>query len=162
MYDTTLSQKYVKDIGLCKKKNKKNMHIQRRYATCFGLSKKKRIKDAYPKKVCHMLRHVKKKYSPLSKKKEKERDGAYKGVHTPSTKNIHTLAHLDQGLWLVSSLDPVFNLAKYEKQVCLQILNTYSSTKIAIRDRLRKKGTIKALVRNYTLWAIWEIIRGTL
>ena len=28
--------------------------------------KKKRIKDAYPKKVCHMLRHVKKK-----RKKEK-------------------------------------------------------------------------------------------
>ena len=28
---------------------------------------KKRIKDAYPKKVCHMLRHVKKK----EKKKEK-------------------------------------------------------------------------------------------
>ena len=64
--------------------------------------KKKRIKDAYPKKVCHMLRHVKKKKrkeSPLSKKKEKERDGAYKGVHTPSTKkNICTLAHLDHGL----------------------------------------------------------------
>ena len=79
---TPLSQKYVKDMGLCKKK----------------------IKDAYPKKVCHMLRHVKKKKkkrrkdSPLSKKKEKEGDGAYKGVHTPSTKNIHTLAHLDQGL----------------------------------------------------------------
>ena len=60
------------------------------------------IKDAYPKKVCHMLRHIKKKErrknSPLSKKKEKERDDAYKGVHTPSTKNMHTLAHLDQGL----------------------------------------------------------------
>ena len=53
MYDATLSQKYMKDMGLCKKK----------------------IKDAYPKKVCHMLRHVKKKEerkdSPLSKKKEK-------------------------------------------------------------------------------------------
>ena len=92
---THLSQKYIKDMGLCKKK----------------------IKDACPKKVCHMLRHVKKKKkdSPLSKKKERERDGAYKGVHTPSTKNIHTLAHLDQGLWLVSPLDPVFDLAKYEK-----------------------------------------------
>ena len=97
-----LSQKHIKDMGLCKKK----------------------IKDAYPKKVCHMVWHVKKrenkrcipkegmphayacqkkreeerKDSPLSKKKEKGRDGAYKGVHTPSTKNIHTLAHLDQGL----------------------------------------------------------------
>ena len=76
---------------------KKKMHTQRRYATCFGMSKKGRIKDAYPKKVCHMLRPVKKN-SPLSKKKEREKNGAYKGVHTPSTKNIHTLAHLDQGL----------------------------------------------------------------
>ena len=77
------------------------MHTQRRYATCFGISKnKEERKDAYTKKVCHMLRHVKKKSNdiPLSKKKEKERDGAYKGVHTPSTKNIHTLAHLDQDL----------------------------------------------------------------
>ena len=80
MYDTTLSQKDAKDMGLCKKK---------------------KIKDAYPKKVCHMLRHVKKKkkkkIAPYPKRKKK-RDGAYKGVHTPSTKNIHTLAHLDQGL----------------------------------------------------------------
>ena len=95
MYDTTLSQKYIKDMGLCKKK----------------------IKDAYPKKVCHMLRHVKKRDkrcipkegmphaqacqkkrdSPYPKRK-KRRDGSYKGVHTPSTKNINTLAHLDQGL----------------------------------------------------------------
>ena len=112
------------------------MHTQIRYATCLGMSKKKRER----------------KDSPLSKKKEKERDGAYKGVHTLSTKNIHTLAHFDQGLWLVSSLDPVFNLAKYEKQVCLQILHTYSSTKIAFRDRLRKKGTIKSLGKElYTL-----------
>ena len=65
------------------------------------MSKKSEIKDAYPKKVCHMLRHVKKKdmrkIAPYPKQKKK-RDGAYKGVHTPSTKNIHTLAHLDQGL----------------------------------------------------------------
>ena len=98
---TPLSQKYIKDIGLCKKKIKDA--YPKRYATCFDMSKEKRIKDAYPKKVCHMLRHVKKKRerkdSPLSKKKEKkERDGTYKGVHTPSTKNFHTLAHLDQGL----------------------------------------------------------------
>ena len=58
------------------------------------MSKKKenKIKDAYPKKVYHMLRHVKKK------EEKKRRDGSHKGVHTPSTKNIHTLAHLDQGL----------------------------------------------------------------
>ena len=49
-------------------------------------------------------------------------------------------------------MDPVFDLAKYEKQVCLQILHTYSSTKTAIRVRLRKKGTIKCLgMETYTL-----------
>ena len=107
------------------------MHTQRRYATCLGMSKKK--------------------IAPYPKRKKK-RDGSYKGVHTPSTKNIHTLAHLNQSLWLVSPLDPVFDLTKYEKQVCLQILHTYSSTKIAIRDRLRKKGTIKSLGKeSYTL-----------
>ena len=37
------------------------------------------------------------KDSPLSEEKRK-RDGAYKGVRAPSTKNIHTVAHLDQGL----------------------------------------------------------------
>ena len=57
-----------------------------------------KIKDAYPKKVCHKLRHVKKKkrkekIAPYLKKKRKR-----EMVHTPSTKNIHTLAHLDQGL----------------------------------------------------------------
>ena len=79
-------------------KENKKMHTQKRYATCFGMSKKKKKrKDAYPKKVCHMLRLVKKN-SPLSKKKEKGRDGAYNGVRTPSTKNIHTLAHIDRSL----------------------------------------------------------------
>ena len=81
MYDTSLSK-------ICQgyeamQKQKQKMHTQRRYATCLGMSKKKKER---------------RKDSPLSKKKEKERDGAYKGVHTPSTKNIHTLAHLDQGL----------------------------------------------------------------
>ena len=49
-------------------------------------------------------------------------------------------------------MDPVFDLAKDEKQVCLQIPHTYSSTKIAIKDRLRKKGRIKSLGKElYTL-----------
>ena len=69
---------------------------------CYAKEKEKR-KDAYPKKVCHMLtRHVKKrrenKIAHAQKKKKKWRDGSYKGVHPLSTKNIHTLAHLDQGL----------------------------------------------------------------
>ena len=64
------------------------------------MSKKRgREKDAYPKKECHMpTRHVKRKKgkdSPHPRKINK-RDGSCKGVHPPSAKKIHTLAHLDQ------------------------------------------------------------------
>ena len=65
----------------CQKKEREKMHTQRRYATCLGMSKKTE----------------KRKDSPYPKRKKK-RDGSYKGVHISSTKNIHTLAHLDQGL----------------------------------------------------------------
>ena len=44
----------------------------------WGYAKRKEIKDAYPKKVCHMPRHVKKKEkrdSPYPK--ERMRDGSY-------------------------------------------------------------------------------------
>jgi hypothetical protein len=42
----------------------------------------------------------KEKDTPYPRKKEKkmERDGPCKGVHTTSTKTIHTHAHLDQDL----------------------------------------------------------------
>ena len=75
---------------------KLKMHTQRRYATCFACQKKKR-ED---------------KDRPYLKKEKQERDGSYKGVHPSSTKNIHTLAHLDQCLWLVSPLHPIFWLSK--------------------------------------------------
>ena len=112
------------------------------------------IKDAYPNKIYHMpTRHVKKKrgktptqrryatcHKACQKKGRKRKYSPYqkhykgkrihiKEFHPPSTKNIHTPAHLDQGLWLVSPLHPVFDLAKYEKQVCQYILHTYRSTK---------------------------------
>ena len=67
------------------------------------VKKKKERKDAYPKKVCHTpTRCVKKrrkiKYSPYQKYYKGERNHI-KEFHPPSTKtNIHTLAHLDQGL----------------------------------------------------------------
>ena len=112
------------------------MHTQRSYATCLqGMSKEKEKKKGspYPRKI-------------------KEREKSCKGVPPLSTKKIHTLAHHDQDLWLVSPLDLVFDSAKYEMQVRLQILHTYSSTKIAIRDRLRKNGRIKSLGEElYTL-----------
>ena len=71
--------------------------------------KERERKDVYPKKVCHMpTRRVKKrvkekekkrkrKYSPYQKKFIREKIHM-KEFHRPSTKNIHTHAHIDQGL----------------------------------------------------------------
>ena len=42
--------------------------------------------------------------------------------------NIHINAHLDQGLLLISPQNPVFDLAIYEEQVCLNFFPTLSST----------------------------------
>ena len=71
----------------CKKKEVK-MHTQRRYATCLGMSKKRK--------------RGKERDIPFPKRKKK-RDGSYKGVHPSYTnhkKNTHiyTLAHPDQDL----------------------------------------------------------------
>ena len=133
------------------------MHTQRRYATCSGMSEIKRCipKEGMPHghKACQKKRREKEKKIALVQKKEtRERWFIQRSSSTIHQKYtyIHTLAHLDQGLWLVSPLDPIFDLAKYEKHVCLQILHTYSSTKIAIRDRLRKKGVIKSLGKEIT------------
>ena len=101
MYDTSLSKIY-QGYGAMRKENKRCIH--KKGMSHASACQKQIIKDAYPKKVCHRLRHVKKKIrkekdSPLSKKKEKGEMVHTKGVHTPSTKkNIHTLAHLNQGL----------------------------------------------------------------
>ena len=67
---TPISENCIKGMGLCKKK--------------------KKTKDAYPKKVCHMPRHVKKKRdkrcipkegmshaSACQKKREKKKDSPY-------------------------------------------------------------------------------------
>ena len=131
----SLSKVITKMYGLYKKEikdayPKKVCHMPTRH-----VKKKKKRKDAYPKKVCHTpTRCVKKKgrkrkYSPYQKYYKGERNHI-KECPPPSTKKkIHTIAHLDQGLWLVCPLDPVFDLAKYEKQVCHYILDTYRSTK---------------------------------
>ena len=81
-------------MGLCKKKIKDS--YPKKGMPHASACQKKGRKDAYPKKVCHMLRHVKKReIAPDPKrKKRKERDGAYKGVHTPSTKKISTHLHM--------------------------------------------------------------------
>ena len=67
--------------------------------------KKKEIKDAYPKKVCHMpTRHAKKKKKKKKIARIQEKKGGERGIVQMSsstihqTKIIHTPAHLDQGL----------------------------------------------------------------
>ena len=64
------------------------------------VKKKKERKDAYPKKVCHMLRHVKKKregkkkVAPYPKRKKKERWCIQKEfIHHPQ-KKISTHLHI--------------------------------------------------------------------
>ena len=60
---------------------------------------KRKIKRCIPKEgMPHAQACQKKRKIVPYPKRKKKRDGAYKGVHTPSTKNIHTLAHLDKAL----------------------------------------------------------------
>jgi hypothetical protein len=59
------------------------MHTQRRYAT--------RPQGVLKKKEKENIAHTKKTYYKGERNHIKE-------FHPPSTKNIHTLAHLDQGL----------------------------------------------------------------
>jgi Zn/Cd-binding protein ZinT len=52
------------------------------------MSKKSEIKDAYPKKVCHMLRHVKKTLI----RKEKERQFIQRSsytIHQKKSTHLH-------------------------------------------------------------------------
>ena len=100
----TLSLLTIKDVGYEKKveeiKNaypKKVCNMLKRHVR--KKIKRKEKKDAHPKKVCHMpTRHVKKKKKEKDSPhpwKIKKREGSCKGVHPPK-KNSHTLTHLDQ------------------------------------------------------------------
>ena len=78
MYDTSLS-KIHQGYGAMQKENKRCIPKEG-MPHASACQKKEKIKDAYPKKVCHMLRHVKKKkkkekIAPYPKRK-KNRDGA--------------------------------------------------------------------------------------
>ena len=75
--------------GLCKKKNKRCIPKEG-MPHASACQKKERIKDAYPKKVCHMLRHVKKKEkkrSPLiQKERKREMVHTKEFIHHPPKK----------------------------------------------------------------------------
>ena len=143
---TTLSKLSFQDegLGLCKR-NK--CHAQESMM-------KKRVLDTwrskvYIKKERKRVGHIKvqvfkkqrEKDSPCPKK-EREKDSSWKeSTHHPYN-NIQTHAHLDQGLWLISPLDLVFDFATYEQQVCLQ-LSPYPELHIkAFLEVGEKKATL--------------------
>ena len=150
---TPLSQKYIKDVGLCKRKRRNKRCIPKDGMPHASACQKKRIKNAYPKKVCHMLRHVtQKKDSPLSKKKEKERWCIQGSPYTIHQKYPHTCTSWSRfmtcfsfgsGLWL----SKIWEAGMPSNPPYLQL-----HKKKAIRDRLRKKGTVQSLGEElYTL-----------
>ena len=107
------------------------MHTQRRYATCLGMSKKRD--------------------SPLSKKKDKERWCIQRSSYTIHQKYQHTCTSWSRFMTCFSFGSGLW-LSKIWEAGMPSILHTYSSTKTAIRDRLRKKGIIKSLGKElYTL-----------
>ena len=73
---------------------KKVCHMLKRHVR----KKKKNNKNAYPKKVCHMPTwHVKKKREEKDSphpRKIKKRDGSWKGVHPPFAKKKSTHMHI--------------------------------------------------------------------
>ena len=106
--------KIYQGYGAMQKENKKCIPKEDMpHASACQKKKKERIKYAYPKKVCHMLRHVKKKKeedSPLSKKKEKERWCIQRSSYTihqkkyphtcTSWSRFMTCFFFGSGLWL--------------------------------------------------------------
>ena len=106
---TPLSQNYVKDMRLWENKRCIPKESMPHASAC--QKNENKIKDAYLKKVCHMLRHVKKKWrdSPLSKKKKKERWCIQRSSYTIHQKYPHTCTSWSRfmtcfsfgsGLWL--------------------------------------------------------------
>ena len=90
MYDTSLSKIY-QGYGAMQKENKRCI-LKEGITHASACQKKERIKDAYPKKVCHMLRHVKKKreIAPYPKRKKKERWCIQRSSYTIHQKYPHT------------------------------------------------------------------------
>ena len=92
---TTFSKVSIKDMGYVKRNKrcipKEGMPRARKARQ----KKEKKKKDAtYPQSMSKKKKR-KNKDSPHPWK-IKKREGSCKGVHPPSTKNSHTLAHLDQ------------------------------------------------------------------
>ena len=116
----------------------------------------KEIKDAYPKKVCHMLRHVKKevekKIAPIQgEERKREMVHIKEFIHHPPkiSTHLHILIKVyDLFLLWIRSLTQQNMRSKYAFNSSIPI----APQNKAIRDRMRKKGTVKSLgEESYTL-----------
>ena len=95
MYDTSLSKIYQGCGAMQKKKNNYKRCIPKEgMPHASACQKKEGIKDAYPKKVCHMLRHVKKKKRQPLIQKERKREMVHtkEFIHHPP--KIFTHLHI--------------------------------------------------------------------
>ena len=90
---------------------------------------------------------TKERDNPCTRKRNKGERWFMKRSSIPSTKNIHTHTYLDQDLWLASPWDLVFDLAKYEKQVCFE-LYPYPELHMDLITGRQKERHHWALVRN--------------
>jgi hypothetical protein len=89
----------------------------------------------------------------------KEGESHEKGVYTQKEFNFHTLALLDQSVWLAS---PWIQFLTYVMQVCLSI-HPYPKVNISLfRSRMKKKANSKAIGKDiYTIERFestnWEV-----
>ena len=121
---TSLSKTIIRDMGFAKRNKehaqesmlKKKKREEKRCIPKEGMPyalEACQNKRCIPKEgMSHALRACQKKeeeekeekIAHVLKENEKKREMVHdKELHPSSTKNIHTLAHLDQGVWLVSS-----------------------------------------------------------
>ena len=97
--------------------------------------------------------------SPCPKKEmEREREMVHERSlkHHPYKIKIFTLAHLDQGLWLVSPSDPIFDLATNEEQVFLRLFPDPKLHISLFRGRWKKGNTLPWWGIQKAKREIWE------
>ena len=121
------------------------MHTQRRYGTCLGMSKKREEnKRSIPKEgMPHASACRKKEIAPIQKK-EREMVHTKEFIHHPPkiSTHLHILIKVyDLFLLWIRSLTQQNMRSKYAFKSSIPT----APPKTAIRDRMRKKGSIKGL-----------------
>ena len=125
------------------------MHIQRRYATCLGMSKKKRREEnkrSIPKEGmphASACQKKKKEIAPIQKR-ERKMVHTKEFIHHPPkiSTHLHILIKVyDLFLLQIRSLTQQNMRSRYAFKSSIPT----APPKTTIRDRVRKKGSIKSL-----------------